>query len=96
MLALRWREVDSNPRSPVGERVIFVFAKGKRATETTRGDLETDEHRKRDRGFESVFLQRRVECEPDLVIVGFVPIPNGDLATANFDLDSAKLTMPPA
>jgi hypothetical protein len=29
-----------------------------------------------------------------LVIVGFVPIPNGDLATANLDLDSAKLTMP--
>jgi len=55
---LLWREVDSNPRSLVGERVIFVFAKGKRATETTRGDLETDEHLKRDRGFESVFLQR--------------------------------------
>jgi hypothetical protein len=30
-----------------------------------------------------------------LVIVGFVPIPNGNLPTANFDLDSAKLTMPP-
>jgi hypothetical protein len=50
----------------------------------------------RNRRFESSSLQRRVECEPDLVIVGFVPIPNGDLATANFDLDSAKLTMPPA
>src|SRR6202023_1124934 len=48
------------------------------------------------RWFESISLQRRVECEPDLVIVGFVPIPNGDLPTANFDLDSAKLTMPPA
>jgi hypothetical protein len=35
-------------------------------------------------------------AKPDLVIVGFVPIPNGDLATANFDLDSANLTMPPA
>jgi hypothetical protein len=29
------------PSVPVRERVIFVFAKGKRATETTRGDLET-------------------------------------------------------
>ena len=47
------------------------------------------------RWFESISLQRRVECEPDLVIVGFVPIPNGNLPTANFDLDSAKLTMPP-
>src|SRR5205823_3749118 len=37
---LRWREVDSNPRSPVRGRGDFRSLR-KRVTETTRGDLET-------------------------------------------------------
>jgi hypothetical protein len=47
-----------NDRSPIRERVISVFAKGKRVLEKRRS--RDDEYLKRARGFESTSLQHGV------------------------------------
>src|SRR5271170_2327372 len=54
LLTRRWRKPDSNPRSHSWKPEDYVERAARRSMSVLRGD----------RGFESGFLQRGVDCEP--------------------------------